>query len=84
MENVEIRTVRLEDFFKAMLESMGHRVIDVPHPYDAECRLMRGMSDDEVKGLWDRYDGCNAPDDISGEAIHFELNMRGQGIYCAV
>lgn len=39
---------------------------------------------EELKALWDRYDGCNAPDDFSGELIHLVLNKRGEGSYCAV
>ena len=80
-----VRSVTLDDLFAFMMEAHGHRVVDVtPHLFDGERAMMADMSDDEVKALWDRYDGCNAPDDISGEAIHFELNMRGQGLYCAV
>lgn len=43
------------------------------------------MTTAEIKVLWDRYDGCNSPDGISGEAIHYALNCRGEGGgYCAV
>lgn len=42
------------------------------------------MTDDELKRLWDLYDGENAPDGWSGEAIHAELNVRGLGSYCAI
>jgi hypothetical protein len=70
---------------KALFESMGVRVVAItPHPYDAERCRMADMTDADVKKLWDAYDGCNAPLGISGEAVHFELNMRGCGEYCAV
>lgn len=42
------------------------------------------MPIDQLKALWDRYDGCNAPDGYDGEDIHAVLNMRGEGRYCAV
>jgi hypothetical protein len=75
----------LAEALKQLFESMGVRVVDItPHPHDEDRARMADMSDDDVKRLWDAYDGCNSPDGISGEAIHFELNMRGQGRYCAV
>lgn len=42
------------------------------------------LSIDELKALWDRYDGVNEPDGFWGEEIHRELNRRGEGRYCAV
>ena len=42
------------------------------------------MTTEQVKALWDRYDGINDPDGISGEAIHMDLNLRGEGEYCAI
>jgi len=39
---------------------------------------------EEVKALWDHYDGCNRPGDFDGEVIHLVLNRRGEGHYCAV
>jgi len=75
----------LAQAFKSLFESMGVRVVDItPGPYDAERCQMADMTDADVKRLWDRYDGCNAPLGICGEAIHHELNMRGCGEYCAV
>lgn len=52
-------------------------------PNDEKAALQI-MTTAEVKALWDRYDGTNEPDGISGEAIHTELNRRGEGVYCAV
>jgi hypothetical protein len=45
---------------------------------------LEAMTTDEVKELWDRYDGTNDPDGFDGEDIHRELNRRGEGLYCAV
>lgn len=50
----------------------------------ADLDRLQPMTTAEVKALWDEYDGCNAPSGISGEAIHMELNLRGEGDYCAV
>lgn len=54
------------------------------HPWVVERRAMEAMSDAAVKRLWDAYDGTNSPSGFSGEAIHWELNARGHGVYCAV
>ena len=51
---------------------------------DAEVRKLFNMPDDQLKALWDRYDGSNAPDGYCGENIHMALNMKGLGAYCAV
>jgi hypothetical protein len=51
--------------------------------YDDLYRL-GGMTRDEVRALWDQYDGCNSPGGISGEAMHAHLNALGDGEYCAV
>jgi len=42
------------------------------------------LSVEEVKRLWDEYDGCNCPGGVSGEMIHHHLNAHGEGAYCAV
>ncbi|MDB5733199.1 MAG: hypothetical protein JWQ03_3094 [Variovorax sp.] len=42
------------------------------------------MTTEEVKRLWDEYDGCNSPAGIDAVAIHEVLNLRGEGDYCAV
>lgn len=42
------------------------------------------LSIDELKSLWDEYDGANEPDDYWGEDIHYRLNELGHGEYCAV
>lgn len=41
-------------------------------------------TDEDMRQLWDAYDGCNAPNGFAGEDIHAELNRRGYGDYCAV
>lgn len=48
------------------------------HPALAE------MAVDELKALWDAYDGSNSPGGFEGEDIHLALNLRGEGSYCAV
>lgn len=45
---------------------------------------LRGVSLERLKQLWDEYDGTNLPGGFMGEAVHFELNTRGEGAYCAV
>jgi hypothetical protein len=51
---------------------------------DDRVRRLVAMPDDKVKSLWDRYDGCNAPDGHEGEDIHLALNIKGLSDYCAV
>ncbi len=45
---------------------------------------LRGVPLDELKALWDEYDGGNSPGGFSGEAIHMVLNARGYGDYCTI
>lgn len=45
---------------------------------------LQGVNMKRLKQLWDEYDGTNVPSGFMGEAIHFELNTRGEGSYCAV
>lgn len=45
---------------------------------------LRCMPTEELKRLWDLYDGTNEPEGVYGEDIHFELNRRGEGQHCAV
>lgn len=49
-----------------------------------EREALRKKTDDELKSLWDQYDGTNAPAGFQGEEIHRELNRRYLGAYCAV
>jgi len=49
-----------------------------------DIRNLRGVSLEQLQKLWDDYDGKNIPGGFMGEAIHFELNARGAGVYCAV
>ena len=43
------------------------------------------LSTDELKRLWDSYDGIETSDpEIGGEEVHCILNERGEGEYCAV
>jgi len=51
---------------------------------DERVRKLVAMPEDDLKALWDRYDGCNAPDGHDGEDIHMALNIKGAGDYCAV
>jgi hypothetical protein len=47
--------------------------------------LARTLSTQELKRLWDSYDGVETADSrISGEAVHLVLNERCEGKYCAV
>lgn len=45
----------------------------------------RAMSVEELRKLWDSYDGIETSDlDIFGETVHFVLNEKGDGEYCAI
>lgn len=52
--------------------------------HDKKLASLTAMPIEQLKSLWDRYDGGNAPDEYDGEDIHKVLNMRGCGEYCAV
>lgn len=52
------------------------------HVHKKRERLSK-MPLEKVKALWDQYDGTNAPNGFEGEAVHLELNLRGEGCYCA-
>lgn len=56
----------------------------VPLITEDEKTKLLNMSVEKVRRLWDAYDGTNSPGGIGGEAIHLELNRRGEGWYCAV
>lgn len=46
---------------------------------------VRNMTDEELKALWDKSEEPYFEvDGIELTAIHFELNRRGLGRYCAV
>lgn len=45
---------------------------------------IKSLSIEELKHLWDRYDGTNEPEGYLGEDIYYRLNERGEGYYCAV
>lgn len=47
-------------------------------------KLFDGKTKDDVRNLWDQYDGCNEPGGFCGEDIHAYLNLIGDGHYCAV
>lgn len=72
--------------FRRLLErTRAHAAMrDAISTYDDELARLSQMDTDSVKRLWDAYDGSNAPLGISGEAIHMDLNRRGEGRYCAV
>jgi hypothetical protein len=53
-------------------------------PLYRDVLRLRSVSLERLKQLWDNYDGTNAPDGFMGEAIHFALNIRGEGAYCSV
>lgn len=52
--------------------------------HDDHIRKLVAKPVDELKALWDRYNGCNAPDGHFGEDIQLALNIKGHGDYCAV
>lgn len=49
-----------------------------------QAEVLKGMPLPLLRGLWDQYDGANAPEGWEGEAIHLALNLAGDGGYCAV
>jgi len=52
---------------------------------DERRRLLKAMTDEQVKALWDEDDGTLIrPDGIDCDDVHAELNRRGLGDYCAV
>ena len=51
---------------------------------EARVQALTAMPEADLKALWDRYDGLNAPDGHEGEDIHLALNLKGCGDYCAV
>jgi len=60
------------------------RTLQIAEPMYQDIRNLRGVSLEQLQKLWDDYDGKNIPGGFMGEAIHFELNARGAGVYCAV
>ena len=45
----------------------------------------KNLTTNELKALWDSYDGAETSDaEITGEEVHYLLNLRGEGAYCAV
>lgn len=53
--------------------------------WENSLKYTRTLPTDELKRLWDGYDGAEVGDrNTSGEAVHAVLNERGEGEYCAV
>ena len=75
----EVQTISLAELFAELIGSRRP-----PNPWAAELRQLEAFSDDDLKALWDQYDGCNSPGGFSDVAIHTALNLRGLGAYCAV
>jgi len=69
---------------------MREHSIEVKKDYELQRRFpglckARIMSISELKELWDSYDGIATKDlEIDGETVHFVLNEKGCGSYCAV
>ena len=67
---------------EAFAELLRHARRPRPPAGYAKCCA---MPTDDLKRLWDSYDGAETADpEVSGEAVHLVLNQRGEGIYCAV
>lgn len=67
--------------FAALLAAPRPTPVYTPSGLD-KCRT---LATDQIKALWDSYDGAVTADpEISGEAVHMVLNERGEGAYCAV
>jgi len=60
----------------------GIRTMTAGH-YDDLLRLSY-LSTSEVKGIWDDFLDDIYSDIASIEAVHEDLNRRGEGDYCAV
>lgn len=55
-----------------------------PQTWDEIWPLSK-MPLDQLKALWDSFDGIETSDpNVSGEDVHMELNRRGEGHYCPV
>lgn len=48
--------------------------------------IARSLTTERLKALWDAWDGCSDTDEpgVSGEAVHWVMNERGEGAYVAV
>ncbi len=71
-----------EAFLAMMREGDRIRRLRAAYP---DLDAARALPTEELKALWDSYDGAETSNpDISGEVVHFVLNERGEGDYCAV
>lgn len=52
--------------------------------YAISVARCKAMTIEELRALWDLYDGIEDPKGIAAEAVHAELNQRGDGSYCAI
>ena len=52
----------------------------------AGAGIARTLTTERLKALWDAWDGCSDTDEpgVSGEAVHWVMNERGEGAYVAV
>lgn len=73
-------------FRSLMKKEYGVHFVDcTPQKEPYGTHLARKEATDDLKRLWDSYDGAETANPlISGEAVHMVLNERGEGKYCAV
>lgn len=45
---------------------------------------VKNASTEELKEAWDNWNGFDNIYGFVGEEIHLELNLRGEGVYCAI
>jgi len=72
--------------FESIADDIRNRMME-KRRYDERARLsalFEKYSDNDLRRLWDEYDGFNTPDGFCGEDIHNEMNRRGNGENCAV
>lgn len=52
----------------------------------AGAGIARSLTTERLKALWDAWDGSADTDEpgVSGEAVHWVMNERGEGAYVAV
>lgn len=62
----------------------GPPVVNMPDWLYDDLWKLAELPLEDVKIIWDAYDGTNSPFGFFDIAIHMTLNFRGHGDYCAV
>lgn len=74
-----------EEFLKVIQQGMERRRLLSAYPGLVKAE---GLSTAELRVLWDSIDDSGsletADPKVPGETVHFVLNQKGDGAYCAV